>query len=70
MIQLTDVFIKYGDRVLYDHINFRVEKAERIGLVGRNGTGKSTLLKIIGGTQIPDAGKTDISKLVKLAFLT
>ena len=70
MIQLTDIFIKYGDRILYDYINFRVEKGERIGLVGRNGTGKSTLLKIIAGTQSPDDGLVDISKQVKLAFLT
>jgi len=70
MIQLTEVFIKYGDRVLYNDITFRVEKGERIGLVGRNGTGKSTLLKIISGDQKPDSGLVDISKQVKLAFLT
>ncbi len=70
MIQLTDIFIKYGDRVLYDYITFRVEKGERIGLVGRNGTGKSTLLKLIAGTMSPDDGQVDISKQVKMAFLT
>ena len=70
MIQLTDIFIKYGDRVLYDYINFRVEKGERIGLVGRNGTGKSTLLRIIAGTLSADSGLVDVSKQSKLAFLT
>ena len=70
MIQLSEVFIKYGDRILYNDITFRVEKGERIGLVGRNGTGKSTLLKLISGDQKPDAGLVDISKQVKLAFLT
>lgn len=70
MIQLTDVFIKYGDRILYDDLNLRVDKAERIGLVGRNGTGKSTLLRIIAGELSPDNGLVDVSKQVKLAFLT
>lgn len=70
MIQLTDIFIKYGDRVLYDHIDFRIEKGEKVGLVGRNGTGKSTLLRIISGSIKPDGGIVDISKSANLGFLT
>ncbi len=70
MIQLSNIFIKYGDRVLYNNINLRVEKGEKIGLVGRNGTGKSTLLKIIAGTQNPDSGIVELNKGVEVAFLT
>jgi ATP-binding cassette subfamily F protein 3 len=70
MIQLSNIFIKYGDRVLYNNINLRVEKGEKIGLVGRNGTGKSTLLKIIAGTQNPDDGIIELNKGVEVAFLT
>ncbi len=70
MIQLSNIFIKYGDRVLYNNISLRVEKGEKIGLVGRNGTGKSTLLKIIAGTQRPDNGLVELNKGIGLAFLT
>ena len=70
MIQATNIFIKYGDRVLYNNINLRVERGEKIGLVGRNGTGKSTLLKLIGKTQAPDSGIIEINKGVEVAFLT
>ena len=70
MIQLSNIYIKYGDRILYNNINLRVEKGEKIGLVGRNGTGKSTLLKIIAGTQAPDDGIIEINKGVEVAYLT
>lgn len=70
MIQLSNIFIKYGDRVLYNNLNLRVEKGEKIGLVGRNGTGKSTLLKIIAGTQSADEGIVELNKGVEVAFLT
>ena len=39
----------YGDKTLFDHISFHIEENERIGLIGPNGTGKSSLLKVIAG---------------------
>lgn len=70
MISLSNIFIKYGDRILYDDINFNIEKNEKIGLVGRNGTGKSTMLKIISGDLKADSGTVNIQKGVKIGFLT
>lgn len=70
MISLSNIFIKYGDRVLYDEINFSVEKNEKIGLVGRNGTGKSTMLKIMSGDIKADSGVVNIQKGVKIGYLT
>ncbi len=57
MIYLKDIYIKYGDRVLLDHINLMLKKGERIGLIGRNGAGKSTLLRVIAGIHKPDNGE-------------
>jgi ATP-binding cassette subfamily F protein 3 len=56
MLTITDIFVKYGDRILLDHVSLTIKHKERIGLVGRNGAGKSTLLKIIAGDQSADSG--------------
>ncbi|MCB9356282.1 MAG: ABC-F family ATP-binding cassette domain-containing protein [Saprospiraceae bacterium] len=57
MLTLSNIFIKYGDRVLLDYVNFVLKPGERVGLVGRNGAGKSTLLKIIAGEMSPHDGQ-------------
>ena len=46
MLTATDISIKYGERVLLDHLNFVIKDKDRVGLVGRNGAGKSTMLKV------------------------
>lgn len=57
MLILSDIYIKYGDRVLLNNIGFTIGMRERIGLVGRNGAGKSTILKVIAGDMTSDSGK-------------
>jgi ATP-binding cassette subfamily F protein uup len=47
----------YGDKVLFDDISFTLNEKQRIGLIGVNGTGKSTLLKLLAGLESPDRGK-------------
>jgi ATP-binding cassette subfamily F protein 3 len=69
MISLSDIFIKYGDRVLLDHISLSIMSGDKIGLTGRNGAGKSTLLKIIAGEHTPDEGKVNIGGQGTLGFL-
>lgn len=69
MLTATDIFVKYGDRILIDHINIVISERDRVGLVGRNGAGKSTLLKIIAGDMRPDDGKVSIPTNSTLGFL-
>jgi ATP-binding cassette subfamily F protein 3 len=69
MISLTDIFIKYGDRILLDHISLSIMQGDKIGLTGRNGAGKSTLLKVIAGENTPDRGKVNIGGQGTLGFL-
>lgn len=69
MITVADVFVKYGDRVLLDHINLVIQDRDKVGLVGRNGAGKSTLLKIIAGDIGSDAGNVTRPSESSLGFL-
>ncbi|HMQ08961.1 MAG TPA: ABC-F family ATP-binding cassette domain-containing protein [Saprospiraceae bacterium] len=69
MIYLQDIFIKYGDRILLDHIQCMLKKGERIGLTGRNGAGKSTLLRIMAGHQIPDEGRISLPSGSTIGYL-
>ena len=69
MIQATNIFVKYGDRVLLDNLNVVIATKDKVGLVGRNGAGKSTLLKIIAGYQRPDNGNIVMPTGSTLGFL-
>ncbi|MBT3197710.1 MAG: ATP-binding cassette domain-containing protein, partial [Gammaproteobacteria bacterium] len=59
LLQLCDIQLAYGDLPLLTNANLVIEKGERLCLVGRNGTGKSTLLKVIAGEVIPEDGKIE-----------
>lgn len=69
MISVQDIYIAFGDRILFDHISFLVNKGERIGLAGKNGAGKSTLLKVMAGLQTPGGGVVAKPNGLKTAYL-
>lgn len=69
MLQLKNIFLKYGDRILLDEVSVTISDGEKVALVGRNGAGKSTLLKIIAGLQSPDKGAVDYPRGTKMAYL-
>ena len=69
MISVTNLTVQYGNRILFDNVNFKIDVRDRIGLVGRNGAGKSTLLKIIAGFQTGDEGTVTIPNNSTLGFL-
>lgn len=69
MIQAVDISKSFGARVLFEDVTFSLNKGERVGLVGRNGTGKSTLFKILLGTESYDQGQLTIPKTYKLGTL-
>ncbi len=67
---LVENLIKtFNDRVILNNISFSVDKGDKIALVAQNGTGKSTLLKILAGTETYDSGRITKQKGVKTAFL-
>ena len=56
LIGVRDVCWGFGETPLLENVTFQIEKGERVCLVGRNGVGKSTLLKLLGGEMLPDSG--------------
>ena len=59
----------FGERTLFSNVNLEVTGGERIALLGNNGTGKSTLIKILTGEEAPDAGKLRMGPTVKIGYL-
>ena len=69
LITLLDAHLAFGDRPLLDGAQFAVESGERLGLIGRNGTGKSSLLRIIAGLAHLDDGELQQQRTVRIAFV-
>lgn len=69
ILSTEQVGISFHDRWLFRNLHFGMQKGDRIALVGVNGTGKSTLLKILGGLEIPSEGKVVKEKGIKIGFL-
>ena len=59
----------FGDRAIFEDVSFRLLKGEHIGLVGANGEGKSTFMNIITGKLMPDEGKVEWQKNVRVGYL-
>ncbi|MBC6989299.1 ABC-F family ATP-binding cassette domain-containing protein [Hymenobacter sp. BT491] len=69
MISINDLDFHFGSRTLYDKANLHIKPKDKIGLIGLNGTGKSTLLRVLVGEYKPDGGSIQMSKDVTLGFL-
>jgi ABC transport system ATP-binding/permease protein len=70
LMNLQGVRLAFGGPLILDRIDFQIEKGERVCLVGRNGEGKSTLMKIIGGEITPDSGEMIRQQGLKVTRLT
>ena len=66
---VKDLEKSFGERKLFHDLNLLVEGGERIALIGDNGTGKSTLLKILMGEELPDEGRVRFGPTVRIAYL-
>ena len=69
MISINNLTFLIGSRALYDDANWHIKPGDRAGLIGANGTGKSTLLKIIVGEYAPSSGTVSMSKDLKIGYL-
>ncbi|MFI5697512.1 ABC-F family ATP-binding cassette domain-containing protein [Kribbella sp. NPDC051586] len=70
VFDVEDVSLSFGDRVMLNHVTFRLGPADRIGLLGPNGAGKTTFLKVLTGQLAPDRGRVKQGKTVRVANLS
>ncbi len=70
MIQISNLSKAYGTQIIFDNVGFTVNAGERIGLVGRNGYGKTTLLRMITGQERPDSGDISIPNNYVVGYLS
>lgn len=66
---LQDVTFEFGSRIIYEEATWHIQPNERIGLIGYNGTGKSTLLRLLTGEYTPSKGTIEKSKGIRIGFL-
>jgi ATP-binding cassette subfamily F protein 3 len=69
MLNIHNLSVSFGGTYLFEEVTFRLGAGDRVGLVGKNGAGKSTMLKILAGDFKPDSGQIATEKDVKIGFL-
>ena len=69
VIEAKNVAKAFGDKLLYDNLNFTLPQAGIVGIIGPNGAGKSTIFKMIMGEEKPDGGEFVIGETVKIAYV-
>ena len=69
VIEACNVSKSFGDKLLYDNLNFKLPRNGIVGVIGPNGAGKTTLFKLIMDLEQPDAGTFDVGETVKLAYV-
>ncbi len=69
VIQASNVSKSFGDKLLYDNLNFTLPRNGIVGIIGPNGAGKTTLFRLIMGLEKPDSGEFSVGETVKIAYV-
>jgi ATP-binding cassette subfamily F protein 3 len=69
MLNIHNLSVSFGGTFLFEEVTFRLGAGDRVGLVGKNGAGKSTMLKILAGDFAPDSGVISQEKEIRMGFL-
>lgn len=70
MLHISDLQLHFGDRVVFDGLNFSIQQGEKVALIGRNGAGKTTLFRMISGEYRPDGGRLEIPPGWRIGYLS
>ena len=68
MLNIHNLSVSFGGSFLFEEVTFRLGSGDRVGLVGKNGAGKSTMLKILARDIIPDSGSIATEKEIRIGF--
>ena len=68
-LQVDNLTKSYGDRLLFESVTFGVNEGDKIGIVAKNGTGKSTLLRLLADRESPDSGSVIFRNGLRVGFL-
>lgn len=69
LISVENISKSFGERTIFQNLSFGINKGEKIALIAKNGTGKTSILKIVAGTDTPDSGQVVYRKNLQLAYL-
>jgi len=69
LLSVSDVHKAFGVDQILTGVTFRIDRREKVALIGRNGTGKTTLLRILTGSYEPDAGSVNLARGAKIGYL-
>ena len=69
MIEIRDLHLRFGERVIFNQLSCTVRNSHKIGLVGANGVGKTTLIRLLTNEILPDEGVIDMPKTEKMGYL-
>ncbi|MBU5442072.1 ABC-F family ATP-binding cassette domain-containing protein [Paenibacillus sp. MSJ-34] len=69
LLTIEHISKSYGDKILFQDVSFGIAEGEKIGIIGVNGTGKSTFLKVIAGLEPPDSGQISVGNRVRIQYL-
>lgn len=70
MLSASNIRLSFGPKLIFNQVSFSLLQGERVALVGQNGAGKSTFLKVLAGEHEPDEGSVDSQKRLKIGYLT
>ena len=69
IITVENAAFSYGDNLIFENVSFAVNEGERVGLIGANGEGKTTLIKLISGENLPDSGQVIKKNSARIGYL-
>jgi ATP-binding cassette ChvD family protein len=69
VIEANDIAKAFGDKLLYEHLNFKLPQGGIVGIIGPNGAGKTTLFRMIMGEEKPDTGTFEVGDTVKISYV-
>ena len=70
ILELRNINKKFGDKIILDNFSYRFQRGEKVGIIGKNGVGKSTLLNIIQGLETYDSGEIEVGETIKFGYFS